>query len=217
MLAVAQSKVGTAQLLAGKIKEANESYQSAVEILRRVHKEDPKDARVKLSLSYYLYYLATSYFMLDDQKKASALFEECLTIRRDLAKADPRSSSRLIELMLTLARCGKHTEAVAIAERLHRVFGKNAGKLVQIASGYGLAAWGLATPDKVQKLTEEQKKLREQYLSKGLKAVQAAVKYGFNSVSALKVDPDPAPLRKLPEMNKLIADLEKKAQLSKSR
>ena len=67
---------------------------------------------------------------------------ECLPVRRDLAKADPRDTRGQINVKVALARLGKAADVETIAAALRKQAGTDRRVLFQMACGLAVASGG---------------------------------------------------------------------------
>src|SRR5262249_50887032 len=98
---------------------------------------DNLDLRQRLAATYYRLGLAAA-----DPGKAKGAFAECLKIRRELARIDPRDTQGGVELAIAVARAGEGEEAEGVAKRLLDQAGKDRQVLFQVACTFGILAGG---------------------------------------------------------------------------
>ena len=159
-----------------------------------------------LALSYYR--LATAELWTDGWEAAQKNYRECLKMAKDRAEKNPNNPSPKILLMNTLARCGEHIHAAAIAEELRKIAPNDVGMLEQIGCCYSLCGPAVVQGRAESKLTPAECELQSQYRAKAMQAISRAVELGYNDVDTLRVDPDLKPMQGDPEYRKLLEKLE---------
>jgi serine/threonine-protein kinase len=149
-------------------------------------KADPDDLNAKAEVSAMAYRMGFVADRLADRapvggaalrQAATAYYEECLAVRRDLAKADPRDTRGQINVMVALARLGKAAEVETIAAALRKQAGADRRVLFQTACGLAVAAGGTG-PDA--------DRCREQ----AFEVLGKLVDQGWKDRVALETDPD---------------------------
>jgi hypothetical protein len=116
-----------------------------------------------------------------------------LAIREESAAAAPDNRSRQAILMLTLARCGRHAEAAALAEKLRPLLLPRSMNQLHLAATYALCS---AAPD-LDAAT------RTKYTELALAALRPAVGGGRKDLTHFATDPDLDPLRDRAEFKQL--------------
>ena len=111
------------------------------------------------------------------RQAATAYYEECLAVRRDLAKADPRDTRGQINVMIALARLGRAVDVERIAAALRKQAETDRRVLFQVACGLAVAAGGTG-PDA--------DRCREQAFD----VLNKLVDQGWKDRVALETDPD---------------------------
>ena len=116
-------------------------YDAALQQLQRIAKEDPNSVVARQDGAGVRYFLgATAQRIAAESPGLHGAgwlatsrfhFDRCLKVREDLAKIVPREQ---VGLMLVQARCGKHAEAVAFAQRF--AASNDPNLLFQAACGY---------------------------------------------------------------------------------
>lgn len=159
-----------------------------------------------LALSYYR--LATAEWWVDGWEAAQKNYRECLKMAKDRAEKNPNNPSAKILLMNTLARCGEHIQAAAIAEEVRKIAPNDAGMLEQIGCCYSLCGPAVAQGRVESKLTPAERELQVQYHAKAMQAIARAIELGYSDLDTLRVDPDLKPMQADPEYSKLLEKLE---------
>src|SRR5262249_43574403 len=139
---------------------------------------------------------------LGDPKAALEDYRRGLEHRRALAEADPNNAFRQGSLMFALARCGRHGEAAAIADKLRERAAADPGMLFYAACGYALCAGALDDP-----ATGGSPEARGRYGDRAVEVLGQAIRAGYRDVVALETDPDLTPIRKDPAFVALIERL----------
>ena len=119
--------------------KAAAEYAAAAELYAAILKEEPERLdfrRLVAANQYRLGVVAT------DPAKAAAAFAECLKLREELAKTDPKDTQAKIEYALALGRAGKAVEAEKQADELLKMGEKDRRILFQTACAFSVAAGG---------------------------------------------------------------------------
>jgi hypothetical protein len=139
----------------------------------------------------YQWDLANAYYRLgllalrsNDDSDARVQFESCRAVREKLATQDKGNDRRQMELMLVLAHCGKHAQAVAISTKILGGV-TDAELLIDVARCYAQCAAG----------SQGEEEVRQRYLKEAIGAVEKAVKLGYRDVVYLSTEVDLDPLR----------------------
>jgi tetratricopeptide (TPR) repeat protein/tRNA A-37 threonylcarbamoyl transferase component Bud32 len=187
---------GTVYLWLGDTHEALPLYDRSLKLLREVTAVDGS-VEHKKNLAVALYSEGMAAQRLKDAAGADKCFGECLQIRDELAAKDPRNDRAKMDLMLVLPHCGKHEEAVRLAETLRTDKENDRELLLMIARCYAQCA----------RATSGDSPLRAQYELKAVQAVQAAVAQGYSDVMTLEAAPDLDPVRDRPQFKKLLDEV----------
>ncbi len=169
--------------------EARRMYEKSLdEFLKRLE-ADPKSAVAQGDAGTAHYYVATAALRQGDRATAATHFHSCLEIRERLAAAQ-KTKIASIDLMLALARCGRHEDAARIADEINRQ-PQGADIDFQLACGYALSAGAAerATPDRAHALVRR-------YADAAVAALRHAVGLGWKDVGSLETDPDLDPIRR---------------------
>jgi tetratricopeptide (TPR) repeat protein len=149
-------------------------------------KADPDDLNAKAEVSAMAYRMGFVADRLADRapvgaaalrQAATAYYEECLSVRRDLAKADPRDTRGQINVMVALAPLGKAADVETIAAALRKQAGTDRRILFQTACGLAVASSGPGS---------EAGRCREQAFD----VLNKLVDQGWKDRVALQTDPD---------------------------
>ncbi|HVK07776.1 MAG TPA: serine/threonine-protein kinase, partial [Gemmataceae bacterium] len=179
-------------------------YGASLRLVRGLLKDDP-DNLDKLWLAAGIHYrLGTAvppsplFGPAFGRGLSAAHFRECLAIRTELAKIDPKDTQGQIEVMLALGRVGRGAEAVKIADALIRDLDVQADRRLyfQAACGYAVAS---AAPGPEAKT----------YRDKALGLLDTLIRGGWKDRVALETDPDLAPVRGDETFRTVVAQLPK--------
>jgi tetratricopeptide (TPR) repeat protein len=121
---------------------------------------------------------------------------------RDFQKAvdlDPESSNAMTGLAIVLVRQGKIDDGLKLLADSEKQYQNDSLFLYNSACAYGRAVEYLET----QPQSAERDELLANYRKKGLGDIEKSLKIGFIDFDLMKVDPDIASLRKLPEYKKV--------------
>jgi eukaryotic-like serine/threonine-protein kinase len=180
---------------------AREYHQKALELIEARAKVDPANLDTKTVLATTLYYDATCALKSGDSAGAAAGYRRCLEIREALA-TEPKAKMSQVDLMVALARCGKHAEAAKIAAHLIASPPKDEFLYFQAACGYALAAEAAAGNET----------LAGQYKAAALNCLREGKNHGWNDPATLEIDPDLEPIREDPRFVALLEDFKRAAQ-----
>jgi serine/threonine-protein kinase len=176
---------GDAQLRLGLVAEADRNYQQARAYMQAVMTHDPDDVSQQPRLAQLHERLASLAARRGDRAEAQRRYQLALQVREDLLQIGPKNGAWQASHALTLARCGKHAEAAAAAEKLRQSAAGGTELLLQVARCYAVCA-ALDTPQ------------QPSYRAKALEALQAATQKDYRDATALVTDGELAPLRKEP-------------------
>jgi serine/threonine-protein kinase len=179
---------------------ARQFHKKALEIFEKRAKADPQDFENLGTLAWTLYYDACCALKAGDKDDANAEFHQCLEIRRELAK-ETQSKILKADLMIALARCGLHAEAVKIAQALLAV-SPDESLYMQCACGYALAA----------DAAKGDAELVKQYTAAAVDCLRKAKERGWTDVANLKTDTDLEPIRSDPGFQAVLAEFERAAK-----
>ncbi len=197
-LAAVYGARGDGQLWLGRADAAADSYRRSLESLRAALAADPEAPALQPLLALAEERLAGNALRRGERAEAERRYREALKVREELAGLEPDNLVGRAAYVLALARCGKYAEAVRGAEELRRRAPKSAEVLLQAARACAACAAGDAAQ-------------RERHAAKALEILQAvAALPGFRSATALRTDPDLAPVRGEPAFQALLEKLGRK-------
>jgi serine/threonine-protein kinase len=182
--------------LGAPLADALPHIDRAIELSRRVLEID-KSAEPQQNLAKSLYARGVVAARGGDRVTAGKCFDECLEIREALAAKDARSYRKKLDLLVVLARVGKHPRAAQLAEQLRSGHEKNTDFLIHAARCYAQCA--LAVPSDLT--------LRPRYLELALAALQSALKNGYKDIIVLETNPDLDPIRGSAAFKKMIDEV----------
>jgi hypothetical protein len=163
-------------------------------------KADPDDLNAKAEVSAMAYRMG---FVADRlarkvpvggaalRQAATSYYDECLAVRRDLAKADPKDTRGQINVMVALARLNRAGEVLQVADALGKAAPDDRRVLFQTACGLAVAAGGTG-PDAAR--------CREQAFD----VLNKLVEQGWKDRVALETDPDLDAVRGDPRFAELL-------------
>jgi tetratricopeptide (TPR) repeat protein len=176
--------------MAGKSREAADTYAEALPILSQFSDEDPQNAQLQRHLAEAHYGIATAYLRLADAT-AGEHYQKALQIRRQLAEEDPTNAAEQAGWMLALGRCGEHQQAARIADQVRQTAEEDSHLLYNAATGYAVCAQAVATSEASAEHDErEAAKLHETYGQLAVETLQAAIDHGYQVTAELELDPD---------------------------
>jgi len=194
---------------AGDGQRAYAHYDAALRQLQVIARDDPNGATARRDGAAVRYYLgaaalrigAASPGLLGVGWLATARFhfERCLRLREELAKIDPGAQ---VGLMLAQARCGRHAEAAAFAQRLSA--SNDPDLLFQAACGHALSAAAVRAAGPA---APADRALAQKYLDGAYATLAKLVKGGWKDAAALQTDPDLDPIRADPRYPALLREV----------
>jgi serine/threonine-protein kinase len=188
----------------GDVTTATVEYRLAFDLFAELLKNEPDrlDYRQRVAATHYrLGYAAgksPTVHALVGAGHAVKHYGECLRLREELAKIDPKDAPAKVELMLALARLGRAAEAEKRAGELLTLTRETPDPqvLFQTAAGLAVAAGGAS--DSV---------VATRCRDKAFEVLNELVKHGWKSGAALELDPDLESLRDDPRFAKVLAAL----------
>src|SRR5262249_4667409 len=139
-------------------------------------------------------------------------FREALKFReemyREAAAKNTLGVAERSTLMLTLARCGEHARAVKLAEEV-RPLADPRVLAEEVGTTYGLCMAAVEDGGPTDRLTPDERALRDRYHDLAIAAVQEGAARGYQNFLFLEGDPDMDPLLALPEFRQWLADFKK--------
>jgi serine/threonine-protein kinase len=183
---------GDAELQLGKVAEADKSYRHAQRNMQLVMAHDPNDTAQVPLLALTHERLAALAARRGNRTEADKQYQEALQLREELVQIEPNNLAWQAGHALALARCGKHAEAAAGAEKLRKQAPRSTDLLLQAARCYAVCA-ALDTPRK------------QEYTAKALEALRTATHEEYRDAVALETDPDLEGLRREPAYQAIVA------------
>jgi tetratricopeptide (TPR) repeat protein len=188
--------LGDLHLRLGDAAAALPCYREGLEAARQLAAQDDRDMfQRRLSQAYYR--LATASLRLGKTGAAEQDYRRCLELREEFAARHPQDQGAKTELMVSLARCGRHERAVTLAEELRQTGRLGPFLLFQVACCYAVCS-SAAPAD-----------LRQRYAGKAVEALGQAVTLGYSDVTDLETDPDLDAVRGEPGYRAVIEGLRK--------
>ncbi len=190
-------------------------HRKALAAIEKRAKIDPSNLDTQGRLAETLYYDATCALHSGDAVGAAAGFRRCLEIREKLA-TDPGAKMAQIDLMVALARCGRHARAAAIARELVATDPKNEQIYFHAACGYALGADAARTEQSTARTAGDPLAsaiaagrdaiLVRLYTRLALDCLRKGKARGWTDVVKLETDPDLEPIRDDPAFRALLAE-----------
>jgi tetratricopeptide (TPR) repeat protein len=179
--------------------KAWEEYAKAAEAFTRLVQADPGGYGARRDLSAAQYRLGVTAGRLPDPPGGASVaarqFDECLKLRVELAKIDPKDTQAQFEAMLILARVGRQAEAEKSALALVAQASGDPRVLFQAACGLALAVVG---PDQAAS---------DRCRERALQVLGDLLKNGWKDRVTLETDPDLEPVRADPRFAALLAGM----------
>jgi tetratricopeptide (TPR) repeat protein/tRNA A-37 threonylcarbamoyl transferase component Bud32 len=171
-----------------------EWFQKAIDTLRPVHEQEPRNVKARQFLRDSHKWRAMAYGSLQRWAEAEKDWNRAI----DLSPADQQPGVRASRAV-SLAKADRLAEAIAGVAELTRSGTGNAAQWFDFACVYSVASGKIA--DK-----------KGEYADRAMELLQKAVQAGWTNAAHIEQDHDLDALRDRAEFKKLIADLEKQAQ-----
>jgi tetratricopeptide (TPR) repeat protein len=205
-------RLGDATWYAGGPRRAYELYKESLGWNEQVMWSEPDSPHYRGRVCQSHYCIGCGALKAGDKALAAHHFREALKLRernyREFKEKKILDVAARSTLMLTLARCGEHRRAAELAAELRPL--ADARVLAEeIGPAYGIcmaAVQGDKAPDR---LTPEERTLRDRYRDLALAAIKEGTAKGYNVVLYLEGDPDMEPLLALPEFRAWLAGFKK--------
>jgi tetratricopeptide (TPR) repeat protein len=216
-VADAELRLGDMAYYVGQFDRAQKLYEDSLPWNEQVMCSEMESAHYRGRVCQSHYCIGCSALKNGDKKKALEHFRAALKIREELFQEIKAKNTLDIPeystLMLTLARCGEHRRAVEMAEQVRQLTRNHpyAPRVLaeEIGSCYALCMDAVENGRPLDKLTPEERKLRDQYKDLAIAAIKEGCAKGYNVVLFLDGDPDHEPLRALPEYREWLAEFKK--------
>jgi hypothetical protein len=210
-LSDSEFRLGDALSYVGQLGRALELYTDGLKWAEQVRWSEPESPWYRGSVAQGHYCIATA-LPKSEKDKALAHWREALKIREELYKeAQEKKITRTqdkVTLCLTLARCGEHRRAAAIADELRKV--ADPRELTEeVAATYALCMAAVQDGRALDQLTPEERQLRDHYRDLALATMKEGTAKGYKGYVFMEGDPDYAPLRALPEFPTWLAEFKK--------
>ncbi len=195
---VACRGLGDIELYANEPEAAATSYSETVNLYKELLKID-NDPGYQQSLAGAYYRLGTAVLKWKGPEPADEHYQAALQMLDSLLARGLRVTlSVKKQRMLYMARCGKHTEAAKLAEDVSFEEPQDEN-LLEAACGFALCISAVAHLKPVNKLSDEERSLQEQYIKQAMDKLERAVDKGYKDLVRLERDPDLDPLRSTSE------------------
>jgi tetratricopeptide (TPR) repeat protein len=216
-VADAELRLGDIVYYAGQFDRAQKLYEDSLPLNEQVMCSEMESAHYRGRVCQSHYCIGCSALKNGDKKKALEHFRAALKIREELFQEIKAKNTLDIPeystLMLTLARCGERRRAIELAEEVRKIARNHpyAPRVLaeEIGSCYCLCMDAVENGRPLDKLTPEERKLRDQYHDLAIAAIKEGCAKGYNVILFLDGDPDHEPLRALPEYREWLAELKK--------
>jgi tetratricopeptide (TPR) repeat protein len=126
------------------LKTVREHYAIAHELQQKLYQRNTSNTDMRHSLASSYYRLGTVARRSGEGAEAETQFRESLKLREALAREDPTSRYKQVELVIAQARCGEHVKAAEAAGRLRA--GAATGRTHLVVAAQGLALPSAAAP-----------------------------------------------------------------------
>src|SRR5262249_3422422 len=112
-LATSTGMYGDARLPLGDAAQARTVYTTSLRFFEERSAKSPENGELRWIVSRSRYRLATALLQLGEAQAARRLYDDALQVREELARAQPDNLPKQTIYMVSLARCGRHEQAVA--------------------------------------------------------------------------------------------------------
>ena len=167
-------------------------FEKAIDILRPLHRNEPRDVTIKLFLRNAHWERALAY----DQVRQHSAADKDWDRAAELSSGAEKLQLRALRANSKLS-AGQVKEAVVEVNRLRALPEWRAGELYLFARVYSLASTEIVNE-------------KQEYADAAMEMLQKAVKAGYKEAAHMKADPDLDPLRDRDDFKKLLAELEAK-------
>jgi tetratricopeptide (TPR) repeat protein len=193
---IGQSRMGLGDLLLMYRKDRRQAaaeYAICLDLFNAGLKADPDNLSLlqRLGATYYRLGLAAT-----DPAKAHTAYAECLKLREELAKIDPKDTQSAIDLALAQARVGKHAEAGRTTTALLQQGANDRQVLFQVACALSVLAG-----------TSDDYLAAERYRDEACQVLRRPVQGGWRDRGSLVADPDLDTIRDDPRFRDLLKTL----------
>jgi serine/threonine-protein kinase len=208
------SELGRTLAWMGKPADAERVYREAVDLFEKRTAEFPDLPAYRSDLGGLLSDRAMVFQGVGDHARARLLLEQAIEHQRAALRADAKHPTFLRFLgihyhflAVSLAALGEHAELARMAAEFARDCAQEKNSVYNAAC-YLARCVPLAEKD--AKLPEAQRQeLARSYADRALDTLRRAVQSGYKDVARIKKDPDLDPLRRRPDFQQLLQDLEK--------
>jgi serine/threonine-protein kinase len=208
--AMFHAELGVMQLYLGNVESAEENFQFATDVLKRLQQNEPNDLRIHQELEEALYGLSVAKEIQGEEADAQQLMEQVVTLRRQSLALDATNAASKIRLLLALARAGDVAAGVKLAEDLDKSLGDDQATRYDLACGYAqLADARTEAADNASDLPS-----RDTLTRRAVENLSAAMAGGFWRAGDLQMDPDLSPLRQSPAFQELLKKSTKSLDLA---
>jgi tetratricopeptide (TPR) repeat protein len=217
-LADAHGKLGDDLMVERQPEEAQRMYQASLGLFQQVRAAEPDDPTYRGLVAHAYYRTGTGLARLGDAGAALREFREGLKLRQAVYAGVKDARQRLNmhpQLMLALARVGHHAEAAELAATVRKELGVMPIHLAEAASCYGLCMAAVGAGKAPDRLSSEEKRLREHYRALAFACLDEARAKKYDDFLFLERDADFDPLMELPEYREWLASYKRSLQASK--
>jgi tetratricopeptide (TPR) repeat protein len=180
--------LGHVNLMGGDAPAARKLYQDALALSQRCLTLDSKNIRPKADVASSHYFLATAQLETAEREAAAKSYEKCVELRKQVAAAAPTDATLQCDLAIALARCGQADQAEKIADGLRKKAEANPHLLYYIASAFALCSSATSNAGNAPASNAD----------KAIATLQQLIGLGWKDGAILELDPDLAPVRKMP-------------------
>jgi serine/threonine-protein kinase len=175
--AIAKRELGTIYDALGDVEVEQQNYKAALVnygkafvLFAALHKKEPESAEDRWYLGHSYYRQGRAKELLGDHVAAQKDFTQAMKLREQLNKREfEKNLQHYSDLMLTVARLGRHREAVKMCDALCKRAPNNAYYLFTAACGYSLSAHAARAENSLQQKCARQ----------ALATLQQAIALGF--------------------------------------
>jgi serine/threonine protein kinase len=213
----AELRLGDIAYYAGQFDRAQQLYEDSLTWNEQVMYSEIESAHYRGRVCQSHYCIGCSALKNGDRQKALEHFRAALKIRealfREIKAKGTLDIPEFSTLMLTVARCEDHRRAAELAEEVRRQARDHlyAPRVLaeEVGSCYALCMAAVEAGRPLDRLTPDERKLRDRYHDLAIAAVKEGTAKGYNVILFLEGDPDHEPLRALPEYMQWLSEFKK--------
>src|SRR5262249_9970989 len=160
---------------------AGKEFSAAAKLYQEIAESDPKNVDAQADLSRIRYSQGLAAERTGEKAASEGYFKDSLALRSKRVSPNSDANAQR-DLMMSLARVGRHGEAFALAEVVRSKHPKDAGALVDIACCYAVCS-------SVVPADGTEKDIHSNYVMTAIAALQQAIDAGYREKVNLETEP----------------------------